>query len=61
MKAHHKLDGVQETLMELCVLVVVLWTVNTVQHATGTACGSSKLFLTSILRGILQIIHSFKR
>lgn len=49
IKAHHKLDCVQEALMELCVLEVVLWTVYTVQHATGTARGSSKLLLTGIL------------
>lgn len=50
MTAHHKLNGIQEALMELCVLEVVLRTICTVQHSTGPTCGSAKLLLTSILK-----------
>lgn len=49
MTAHHKFNGVQEALMELCVLEVVLRTICTVQHPTGPACGGTKLPLASIL------------
>lgn len=61
INAHHKLDGVQEALMELCMLEVILWTVNTVKHATGTACGSSELLLTGVLHSTLYIIQIFMR
>lgn len=46
---HHKLDGVQETLVELRVLEVVLWTVCTVQHPTRITRSGTKLLLACIL------------
>lgn len=46
---HHKLDGVEKTLVELCVLEVVLWTVCAVQHATRSTHSGTKLLLACIL------------
>ena len=48
---HHKLDAVEEALVELVVLELVLWAVCTVHHPTGLAAGCPKLLLTRILGG----------
>ena len=50
-KIYHKLDGVEEALVELCVLEVVLWVVRAVHHPTRAAGHCSKLLLTCVLIG----------
>lgn len=47
--AHHKLNGVEEALVELAVLELVLWVVGTVHHPARAAGRRSKLLLAGIL------------
>lgn len=47
--AHHKLNGVEEALVELGVLELVLWVVGTVHHPARAAGRRSKLLLAGIL------------
>ena len=49
--AYHKLDAVEEALVELGVLELVLGAVCAVHHPTGLTDGRPKLLLTRILGG----------
>lgn len=53
--AHHKLNGVEEALVELRVLKLVLWVVGAVNHPARAAGRCSKL----LLAGVLQTPYTF--
>lgn len=46
---HHKLDGVEEALVELRVLEVILWTICAIKHATRITRRGTELLLPGVL------------